>query len=188
MKRKDHPSYWSYVAMLQRCTNPKHEHYADYGGRGITVCERWQASFDDFDADMGARPSPKHSLERRDTDGGYEPGNVRWATAKEQAFNRRNNRRVVYDGRAWLNSELAEHVGLAPGTLDNRLKKGWGVQRAISTPSAGRVAPGQFQWGGRRWLQSELAQHLRIPLGTLKQRIRLGKALDAPYTPRKTLA
>jgi hypothetical protein len=75
--------------MINRCEYEKNENYAFYGGRGIKVCERWRNSFEAFLADMGRRPSPQHSIDRKDNDGNYEPGNVRWATKSEQAFNRR---------------------------------------------------------------------------------------------------
>lgn len=80
--------YSTWKAMLTRCTNPNHMCFANYGGRGITVCERWR-TFANFYADMGPRPSVGHSIDRIDSDGNYEPGNCRWATRLEQNRNKR---------------------------------------------------------------------------------------------------
>ena len=80
--------------MIQRCHIPTHKSYHYYGGRGITVCERWRLSYDDFLNDVGRRPSPEHSLDRYpNNNGNYEPGNVRWATSSEQVKNRRTLKR-----------------------------------------------------------------------------------------------
>lgn len=84
-----HPLYRRWLTMKSRCHNPNYPKYADYGARGIIVCERWRTSFANFLADMGMPPTLKHSLERKDNDGPYAPGNVVWATAKEQRANRR---------------------------------------------------------------------------------------------------
>jgi hypothetical protein len=86
-----HPLYASWSKMLARCRNPNNPSFKDYGGRGVQVCERWH-SFENFLADMGERPEHGMSLDRfPDQNGNYEPGNVRWATSKEQNRNRRDN-------------------------------------------------------------------------------------------------
>lgn len=92
--------YNSWANMIQRCTNPKHPKYPDYGGRGIKVCEHWRSSYPNFLADVGRRPSLAHTLDRfPDVNGNYEPGNVRWADATQQANNRRP-RRTGYTRRS----------------------------------------------------------------------------------------
>lgn len=86
------PTYNSWRAMLARCYDSKHQQFKDYGGRGISVCQRWAGSYADFAADMGERP-PKTSIDRIDPDGNYEPGNCRWATPTEQNRNKRKEAR-----------------------------------------------------------------------------------------------
>ena len=86
------PEYHSWQGMMDRCQNQKNRKYPLYGGRGITVCQRWRDSFEHFLADMGRRPGPGYSLDRYpDPNGHYEPGNCRWATILEQRHNRRPN-------------------------------------------------------------------------------------------------
>lgn len=86
-----HPLYKTWCGIVERCTNAKHTSFRYYGGRGIQVCERWRASFASFVSDVGSRPSDKHTIDRIRTDGDYEPSNVRWATALQQAANRRRS-------------------------------------------------------------------------------------------------
>jgi hypothetical protein len=83
------PEYWPWQALKDRCVNKNRGDFQSYGGRGITVCERWRDSFENFFADMGPRPSPKHSVDRIDVNGNYEPGNCRWASISEQSRNKR---------------------------------------------------------------------------------------------------
>lgn len=86
--RGELPEFGSWVAMKTRCLNSKHPTYTEYGGRGITICEEW-LDFENFITDMGKRPTPKHSIDRMNNDGNYEPSNCRWATPSEQNYNRR---------------------------------------------------------------------------------------------------
>jgi hypothetical protein len=91
--KSDLPEYQAWADLIQRCTNPNVEYYDCYGGRGISVCSRWLNSFEAFFEDMGSRPSPKHSIDRINNDGNYEPTNCRWATASQQNANKRRPRR-----------------------------------------------------------------------------------------------
>lgn len=85
---RQHPSYQTWVGVLQRCTDPAQPNYENYGGRGVTVCERWK-HFKNFVEDMGIRPSKNHSIDRIDVNGNYEPSNCKWSTRKEQNRNKR---------------------------------------------------------------------------------------------------
>jgi hypothetical protein len=122
------PTYWSWVAMKARCSNPRLKHYKDYGGRGIVVCERWQ-KFENFVADMGQRPSLRHSIDRIDNDKGYDPSNCRWSTSVEQANNRRNTRWITHDGRTQTLGQWARECGVPYQTLQYRLNKGLAMEQ-----------------------------------------------------------
>ena len=126
--------YDVWCSMRQRCNDRGHVYYHHYGGRGIKVCERWN-DFAVFLADMGERPSVEHSLDREDNDGNYSKANCRWATKKEQARNRRNNRTLTHAGRSMTLPEWAEEIGILPSTLRSRFYTyGWSVARALDTP------------------------------------------------------
>lgn len=129
-----HPLHSIWRHMVRRCDSPKDRDYANYGGRGIRVCERWRESFWLFTEDMGQRPSPQHSLDRINNDGNYEPGNVRWATAQMQCSNQRRTKFVECGGASITVSEAARMHGMSPVTLHLRLRHGWDLGRALTTP------------------------------------------------------
>lgn len=128
------PEYTIWTDMLMRCGHRRSAGHKDYCGRGIKVCERWQASFLDFLADVGPRPGPEYSLDRENNDGDYEPGNCRWATRATQARNTRVVRHVVHQGRTWVFNDLAEAHGIKPATLKARMKKGMSLDEALTRP------------------------------------------------------
>lgn len=128
------PEYSSWEHMIQRCTNPNHDEYFRYGGRGISVCDEWRYSFKTFLEDMGNKPTKKHTIDRKDNDDDYMPGNCRWATRKEQALNRRDNHLLIYKGITLPRSLWCERLGLNANTIRWRLKAGWSVDQAFETP------------------------------------------------------
>lgn len=117
-----------------RCHNPNSSSYHNYGGRGIVVCSRWRESFQNFLDDMGLRPSNKHSIDRINVNGNYEPENCRWATRTEQARNRRNNRMITIDGETKTMQEWANQAGISASTIYLRSKAGI-TGRALILPS-----------------------------------------------------
>lgn len=131
------PEYRAWAHMIERCHNPGAQSYANYGGRGIRVCERWRVSFVAFMADMGQRPSPHHSIDRfPDNNGNYEPENCRWAIPKQQMRNTRRNRLLTHAGKTMCLTDWALETGLNYVTILGRLRRGWSVGQALSTPPA----------------------------------------------------
>jgi len=126
------PTYTCWRSMLARCNNPTNKLYWMYGSVGITVAPQW-TEFKTFLRDMGYRPSLLYSLDRwPNNDGNYEPGNVRWATAEEQARNRRNNLFLTFNGRKQLAIEWAEELGIKYVTLFGRLARGMSVEESLT--------------------------------------------------------
>lgn len=124
------PIYNCWKAMMQRCTNPKHPAWEHYGGRGISVCERW-LDVKHFVEDMEPRPEG-HSLDRIDTNGNYEPSNVRWATPTEQQNNRRCSRKIIVNGDSLTLKEAAKLTGIAYDTLKGRIARGLSDAEALA--------------------------------------------------------
>ncbi len=128
------PEYRTWKSIKQRCLNPKTRHYKDYGGRGIAVCDRWLNSFEDFLADMGKKPSPKHEIDRYpDNDGNYGPGNCRWASRSQQMSNTRRVPLITANGLTLSSKEWADRTGLKQETIMARINRfGWDKERAVT--------------------------------------------------------
>ena len=147
MERRRHnlsstPEYQIWQKARYRCSNPNDKAYHNYGGRGITVCERWADDFMAFYLDMGPRPSPLHSLDRIDNDGPYSPENCRWATSRQQALNTRRTRHLTWRGETHSAIEWADLLGIPYGRIKDRLQRGWPVDRLLGSPPVPVGSPG----------------------------------------------
>ena len=123
------PEYKAWSHMKERCQNKKNKRYYDWGGRGIKVCERWQ-TFDLFFEDMGKKPSPKHSLERNDNEGNYEPSNCSWEIRRVQDRNKRNNHWIEYPtkGLRMILQDWAEYMNVNRKRLEQMVKRGRNIE------------------------------------------------------------
>ena len=128
--------YTAWVEMRRRCTQLHRKTAENYIGRGIFVCDRWIHSFANFYDDVGPKPKPHHkySLERLNNNGGYEPGNVMWATWQQQASNKRNSRFITFNNRTQILTAWAREIGMNTFTLRSRVTHGWSIEKALLTP------------------------------------------------------
>lgn len=174
--------YRIWTGMKQRCYNPKLRHFEKYGGRGVTVCDRWRNSFEAFYADMGPCP-PGHSIDRKDNNGHYEPGNCRWAPPEIQANNKLNNRFVTAFNERMTVAQAAERFQLKPWTLYRRLDDGFTVEDVIAGRKQ-RHGGKTYTLGDVTKTRKEWAREYGIDLNTLAIRIKRGwgfrKALTTP--------
>ncbi len=131
--------YKAWTHMRERCMNPANKHFASYGGRGITVCERWN-QYENFIADAGPRPSSRHSLDRIDNDQGYSPENCQWTTRSVQMQNTRRTRMLTFNGETMALTAWARKLGLNPTTIQSRIDVyGWTVEQALTlVPQKGK--------------------------------------------------
>jgi len=134
-KRSRKTVEWTtWAKMIGRCHDEKDKSYFRYGGRGIRVCDRWRESYQAFLEDMGRRPPGPFSIERKDNNGNYEPGNCRWATQREQCNNRRTSHLITCNGETLSASDWARRIGIDAATILGRLRLGWSSESAIQTP------------------------------------------------------
>ena len=163
------PIYGIWRGIIDRCTNPESPAWNGYGGRGITVCDRW-LDVAVFASDMGARPSLKHSIDRIDNSKGYEPSNCRWATSKDQANNKRNNVLIVIDGVTRTMAQWSELFGCSYAAVKERKADGkTGID--LFTESPRRAYKRLISFDGKSMTVTDWANHLLTPYITVWQRI-----------------
>lgn len=167
--------YKSWKRMKERCLNPNHKSYPRYGGRGITVCERWKNSFLNFYSDMGPKPQ-NHTINRLDNKGNYCPENCRWASVEEQNNNKENSHLLTYNGETLTLSQWAKRFNINSGTLCNRLKRNWDVEKSLTTPVANNEKLITFK--GKTLNISQWAKKIGIKPKTLSRRLKRGMPLS----------
>lgn len=134
--------YKTWAGIKRRCLNARDRSFHAYGAAGVRICRRWADSFGAFLADMGPKPTPRHTIERIDNRRGYAPGNCRWATVTEQNRNKRTNRPLTLTGRTQTMGEWAREIGVHHSLIQYRLRAGWSVERTLTTPP--RLGRNQF--------------------------------------------
>ena len=170
------PEYSNWAAMKQRCYHTKSPHYSNYGARGIKVCDRWKNSFLAFYEDMGPRPTEKHTIERINNDGNYEPQNCRWATRQEQNRNMRANHVLTFDGKSQIVRDWANELGINYQTLMTRLRLGWSVHDVLAVPidATCRHSKKTLTLDGRTQTLARWAQEVGLSYKTLSNRVARG--------------
>lgn len=128
------PEYFAWYDMVDRCYNPNNPYFKDYGARGIRVCRRWKRDVSAFFADVGERPSAKHSLDRIKNNKGYTPDNVKWSTIREQNTNKRDTCLLTYQGRKQSASLWAEELGPPRHVIYDRKRRGYTDHKTLTTP------------------------------------------------------
>lgn len=170
-------TYKIWTTMKSRCNNPNNDRFKHYGGRGVAVCEQWDNSFETFLADMGERPSDKHSIDRIDNNGNYEPFNCQWVYLDEdgnniQMLHRQRTVYVNWKGKKYPLAKLCRKLGVDYNRTNARLRKGWTIEEAVVIPKVEqiRVKPevvayikGLISSGNLNKSKSELARELGIP-------------------------
>lgn len=171
---KSKRTYQLWRAIKDRCFNPNSQHYHRYGGRGITMCDRWRNSYADFSADIGEQPEGM-TLDRIDNDGHYEPSNVRWVSRKEQANNRATNVVLTHNGLTMTLMQWAEHLGWKYGLIASRWKNGLRGDELFAPPKHKRDNP--ITYKGKTMTLTEWSKATGVPYATLVWRHKNGKPL-----------
>lgn len=153
--------------MKSRCYNPNVESFTDYGGRGIKICDRWLNSSDAFIEDMGPKPGPEYTIERKDVNGDYTPENCVWATRQQQSLNRTDNVKITIGEEVLTVSQLADRVGINRASMKERITSGWDTERLTLPKREVR----KYLYRGSEYTLGELVEKSGISWGTLRRRL-----------------
>lgn len=183
------PEYVSWKNMKSRCYNKNNISYKNYGGRGITVCDSWLTSFENFYKDMGEKPSPELSLERSNVNGNYECDNCYWATVFIQSNNKTNNVHIEFDGEGKTLREWASSTGISYNVLKRRRLRGWSIKDLLTKPVK---SPKKYTYLNKTLTLHEWAEELKLEYTTLQSRLYRGWAIERAFkselevVPKKT--
>ena len=183
MSKSPEHSAWSRIR--NRCYNPNASKFRWYGGRGISVCQRWRDSFKAFYEDMGPRPFPKATIERINNDGNYEPGNCRWATQHDQSRNTQRTILLAFRGRTQCLQDWAAEVGIERQTLQGRIQSGWDIERAL-TEAVKQPTFHMLTFHGETMTVTAWARRLGITKKALSARLHKGWPLEQALTMQRT--
>lgn len=188
-KTSQSPTYTTYQNMLARCYRRTSPRFSAYGGRGITVCDRWRESFKNFLADMGERPSGT-TIDRIDGASGYAPENCRWATIKEQQANLSSNVNIEFCGKVQNINAWARELGLDASNLAWRIRNGWPVEKALTTPAkhGNRVSTNGMRliaYNGETKSVSAWAREYGLSISLLRLRLEKGMDIETALTKPK---
>ena len=176
--RKEIPEYHTWKNMRARCNAPCNKENGNYQKKNITVCERWN-HFEKFYEDMGPKPTKKHSIDRINNDGNYEPNNCRWADNTVQSNNKSNNFLINYDGKVWTISQLAENLGLSR----NALKKHIADKKRSADEAINRINQNLYiEYNGEKKSREEWCKIYNIKLSNLYSRLSKGWTIEKALT------
>jgi hypothetical protein len=176
-KKSYSPEYRRWMAMKERCYNPKSRLYKNYGGRGIKVCDKWINSFSSFYEDLGPRPTNKYILDRINNDGNYEPGNCRWTTRRESDRNKTTTKYYEFEGKKLLLEDWSKLLNIKLSTLRNRLHKGWTTEETFQSKT--RIYRHYYNYNGENLTIPQISKKTGIYEGTLRYRlIKAGLSLE----------
>jgi len=183
-----HPLYATWRGAINRCDNKKQSGYKDYGGRGIKMCVGFRSDPFLFFETLGPRPRD-HQLDRIDNDGHYSCGqceqciknnwkmNIHWATARENCRNRRSNRPLTFNGKTMLLSDWAAELGISMKRLHARLKRGWSIEKTLSTEPTSRRGP-LLKYKGEAISMQDFADLIGLSISTVKTRLTRGWSME----------